>query len=428
MVSISIESEIKRHPRLFYVISILNKHPYSIEAGVQFNLNGGGDLIMSYGGNLGEHGFFVPRADFIFGDVGHDLKMNKYEAEEEYVYSIEKDPRQGSRFYDNGIFGFDIFETIFFHLSRYEERSIKFSDYLTDRYAFERELLVVKNGLEKVPVVDELIAVFIEKLTNKKVEKGGEIYLSHDIDYISKFKSPLSIIRKLAGHLRHRKSVKGFGFLWQSYLDYLLRGRDGFDTFEWMLSKKNIDKTIYFLVGGRHREDNQYDLKGAVFQKALKLSKERGYKIGIHPSYESWDRKELIKREKKKLENEVGEEIVVSRQHFLNFDIEKTPILLESLGIREDSSLGYTRHVGYRCGTGFPFIIYDFQNEKAFDVVERPMVFMDVAWLFEAIRNDNFAIPEFEDYYGGFLFHNSTFDEMGARGVGMKDHYLKYFT
>jgi len=432
MQLINIETEGKSNPRLRYVIDELNKHPYSLQVAVEFKVDSKGDLDIGYGIELKSDEFSVPCADYIFSDGGRDFHLKTYSAGQDKVYSVEKaqvplEVEREVEFCVGKAFAFDIFETIFFHFSRYEELFIKFSDYLRDRYSFETQLLLVKHGLEKVPVVDELIAVFLETLTNTKVERGGKISLSHDIDYITKFKSPFSIFRKIAGHLRHRKSLKGFGYLWQSYLDYLFRGRDGFDTFEWMLSTKEIEKTIYFLVGGDHKEDNQYDLKGVVFQKASKLAKERNYRIGIHPSYESWDRKDLIQSERAKLENEVGEEIVISRQHFLNFDIEITAQILAIHGFKEDSSLGYTRHVGYRCGTGFPFLIYDFQNEKAFEVVERPMVFMDVAWLYEAIRNKNFDLPDFGAYYGDFLFHNSTFDEMGARGIAMEELYRKFF-
>lgn len=414
--------------RLEYTILTLNEHPFLQSAKVKLQIKEDLDRKECdyYTIDSVSNSFIVPRQRLVFCDKT-EYRINAFQSRDRLVYSVEKEEKQFMQFVNGKKFSFDIFETIFFHISRYEERFIKQGDYLGNKVEFEKQLLLVKNGLEKKPVVDELIEVFVEVVTGKKIQFEKPISLSHDIDYIQKFSSPLSIFRKVAGHFRHRKSILGLGYLWQSYLDYLVRGKDGFDTFDWMLSKKNIDKTIYFLVGGKHLEDNKYDLKGETFQKALKLSKECQYKIGIHPSYESWNKLELIKEQKEKLEFEVGEEIVMSRQHFLNFDISITPKLLQSIGIKEDSSLGYTRHIGYRCGTGFAYRLYDFENEKAFDVVEKPMVFMDVAWLFEGLRNGNLEEFDFSDFYGDFLFHNSTFYEMGARDIPMKEAYLKFF-
>jgi hypothetical protein len=422
----SITHSLKEEARLAYVVEILNSHPYCKSAGVAFTLSEDGHGVISYG-LKNNNDYHIPCAASIFKNVKSTLNINPYKNKGELVYSVEEEKGDSGVFFEDGVFGFDIFETIFFHVSRYEELSLHFEQYLGRKYEFEKELLLVRSKLEKVAVVDDLVEVFLEVLTGRKTKIEATISLSHDIDFITKFKSPFSIFRKVLGHFRHRKSIKGFPYLWNSYLDFLLKGNDGFDTFEWMLSSQDIDKTIYFLVGGDHKEDNTYDLRGKTFKKALRIAKERNYHIGIHPSYESWDDIELIRQEKGKLENEVDEEIVRSRQHFLNFDINKTPELLQSLGIREDSSIGYTRHVGYRCGTGFSYKLYDFKNEKAFDVVEKPLVFMDVAWLFESLREGSSELPNLADYHGSFNFHNSTFDEMGARNIAMKEHYLKFF-
>jgi hypothetical protein len=423
----SIIYENRENPRMSYVIEVLNAHPYCKDAEVTFSINSDVGKKILYG--LKKEGFdtVVPRSAFLFNDTRGAYFMNPYTFNERTVYSVEGSIKDCGVFWAEGQFGFDVFECIFFHLSRYEERDLDFEQYLSKKYEFERQLLLVKSGLEKNPVVDDLIKAFLEVVLEREVKVSRPLSLSHDIDFISKFKSPLSIIRKIAGHIRHRKTLKGFSYLWSSYRAYLFHGQDGFDTFDWMLSKKAIDKTIYFLVGGNHKEDNTYDLKGKTFKKALSLAKERNYHIGIHPSYNSWNDKELILGEKEKLENEVGGEIGRSRQHFLNFDISITPRLLQDIGISEDSSLGYTRHVGYRCGSGFAYKLYDFENEKAFDVVERPLIFMDMAWLHEGIRTGTLDLTSMENYYGCFNFHNSAFDEMGARSIAMKEEYLKIF-
>ena len=100
----------------------------------------------------------------------------------------------------------------------------------------------------------------------------------------------------------------------------------------------------------------------------------------------------------------------------------------QKIGIKEDSSLGYTQFIGYRCGTGFAYYIYDFKNEKAFDVLEKPITFMDSSWLHEKKRSKLSDIDIlFSQFYGTYNFHNSTFDELESRNIKMKTLYLKTF-
>ena len=66
-----------------------------------------------------------------------------------------------------------------------------------------------------------------------------------------------------------------------------------------------------------------------------------------------------------------------SRQHYLHFDFHKTIKYLENNKISEDSSLGYNEHVGFRCGTGVPFYLFNWSIMAKSKVLERPLVWMD---------------------------------------------------
>lgn len=413
MVNVVVRGTIssRARARINYVIDFLNEHPISVDKGFNFKTNIPGFFDLSLEVD-------AQSALLNHNDVVLNLKQFKL-GDKEVFGTVVKGSENLS---------LDIIGSIFFHLSRYEELLIKSTDYLSDKLMFENQLQVVRSGIEKRPIVDELISAYIETLTKKKVDIPIRRVLSHDIDHIQKFKYPFSILRKIAGHIKHRKSVKGFSKLWSSYVDYLVRGRDSFDTFDWMLSKLEMEKTIYFLMGGNHANDSTYSSENKTFRKAVSLARERGYDFGIHPSYESYNRSDQISEEKERLESVVGHEIVRSRQHFLNFDILETPKILQSLGIREDSSLGFTKYTGYRCGTAFPFKLYDFENEQAFDVVEKPLVFMDSAWLHESLRQGEFDASFMESCNGVLNFHNSTFDEMHHRNFNMEQLYKALFS
>ncbi len=409
--------------RLVYVLACINSSPIAKKASCTLILGESAEYRVGYG--VKDLAHFVPRQNLLFSDKIEKWYCNSYNIKESTVYSVEGIEKRGNLFNKEIGFDFDIFESIFFHLSRYEERTLKQHRYFGNKIEFEKKLFLVENGIEKIAVVDELVKAFLEIILNISIDLPRDKVLTHDIDFVKKFKHPFSIVRKIAGHFRHRKSFKGFGYLWKSYFEHLIQRKDAFDTFDWMLREEDINKTIYFLVGGDHDEDNKFDLGSEVVRKAIRLAKERNYDIGIHPSYESWHNVELIKRQKLKLEEEIGKSITKSRQHFLNFDIDITPSLLEEAGILEDSSIGYTRHTGYRCGTGFAYPLYNFTKEETSKVVEMPLVFMDVAWLFEAERRGDFTLTEqINDFYGSFNFHNSTFDEMAARSIKMKDFYI----
>ena len=81
-----------------------------------------------------------------------------------------------------------------------------------------------------------------------------------------------------------------------------------------------IKKDAYFIVGGEAKVDTPLNTDSTVFRKAVRLSKERGYRIGIHPSYDTWKNADQMKQEKELLEHIIDMEIEISRQHtFLAF-------------------------------------------------------------------------------------------------------------
>ncbi len=384
--------------RLLYTIDFINNHPFTKLQECVLNLNQETDRIISYTKEKNKRKHFIFRADQIFQDV------NKLEES-------------------------DVLESIFFHVSRFEERFMDFQLFLNDRKSYEDQLYLVRNGLEKTPIVDHLVQDLITSLCQGKINTRlqAPVHLTHDVDFVEKFTSPWSILRKTVGHLYHRRTLKNLDLLWNQFFDKKKNRQDPFDTFEWLLSERSMEKTIYFLRGKNHSLDNFYESNHATFRKALRTAEERQYNIGIHPSYLSYNKGAMMSEEKQKLERECGQEITRSRQHFLNFKVDETPQNLEKIGIKEDSSLGYTRYVGFRCGTGFSYKLYDFQKERPTNVIEKPLVFMDTSWFHESKRQGSWKLPDLSNLYGTFNFHNSTFDDLEMRGIEMKQHYLRFF-
>ena len=100
-------------------------------------------------------------------------------------------------------------------------------------------------------------------------------------------------------------------------------------------------------------------------------------KVGIHPSYFSLKNELKIKKEKKRLEQIVNFPITKSRQHYLRLDLPETYQNLVDLEIKEDYTMGYASHYGFRAGTCTPFYFYDLDHEIQTPLKVFPFAVMD---------------------------------------------------
>ncbi len=424
--------------RIRYVIDFTNGHPFFKNVAI-LNCEVGKSERFDFRLKIDNSEYAMPCGNYFLHFSAPDflaLKANVFWHEEEIIYAVEKDERAKSKLVENGAIAIDLLEIIYFHISRVEETVLNQEKYIGDKKSFEEKLFLIREKIYRRPVVDDLVRVLLKVLTGREVKHKTEVVLSHDIDEINKFHSPLTVVKKIGGQIKNRQSLKGFKPLFRSYKDYLIQGNDPYDTFDWMLKKGTTEKFIYFLSGGNHYWDRPYNMKSDYFRKIIQLVEKRKYQVGIHPSYESWNKIDLIRKEKSYLEEVIGSEIKLSRQHFLNFDISVTPDLLVEVGINRDSSLGYTRHVGFRCGTGFPYKLYDFNKEEKSILIEDPLVLMDSSAFHEVNYEDEKLLPLLTTFLetnreGTRVlcnFHNTFFDEMEMRRVGLKSFYHNHFS
>jgi hypothetical protein len=85
----------------------------------------------------------------------------------------------------------------------------------------------------------------------------------------------------------------------------------------------------------------------------------------------------------------INSNIISNRQHCLHFDIETTPSVISSCGIKVDSSLGFNRSIGFRAGTSYPYFLTQKDGIKL-DLLELPMHIMDSS----LFRADCLALDE----------------------------------
>lgn len=408
--------------RLEYVASFLDNHPLK-PTDVELGVGLGNPSVRIYYSNETKRAcssaFVIPLQGCFFQnkELPSPLYSNIYSFGEQLFYAVETEDRLPAPFLQGHFFQFDILETLFFYISRIEELTPHPSTE-PNSYPEGRQFLV-RNGLHGEAVADQLVAAFFRALGLDALVRDTRFIWTHDIDALRKFPSFYKFFRA-AARLLLRKQWHGIlRLLWAYYLTLNKKERDPFDTFEWLfLKKEGLEKIAFLMAGGLTRYDNHYRIDEAEAKQAIRLGLGRGYRVGLHPSYACWINRDQFAEEKQLLEAFIGQEVKHSRQHFLNFSIPHTISLLEEAGISEDHSLGFRSHIGFRCGTGFPYRLYNFELERESTVTEVPLVIMDSAILAEAKQIGMEAFGFLKSFLEknkkgtqiSVNFHNSSFD------------------
>ena len=194
------------------------------------------------------------------------------------------------------------------------------------------------------------------------------------------------------------------------------------------MSLKNhsgLSQHFFLKSGGKSKYDARYEWNEFMNDFVSELINSN-FEIGLHPSFDSFDKIELMEEEKIKLENLTGLKIRGVRQHYLRYNFEKTPLIHSKLGFKYDSTLGFNLRYGFRSGYVFPYKIYDVRNNVELEIYEIPLVFMDSVYQYgrssagvEDILNEILKLAEVVKCFGGVmtvLFHNSVYDEFDFKG------------
>jgi hypothetical protein len=106
---------------------------------------------------------------------------------------------------------------------------------------------------------------------------------------------------------------------------------------------------------------------------------DEGFDVGLHGSFRSAVEPGTLASERDALQRATGLPVTTTRQHFLHWDVRRTPRAQEEAGFRVDTTLGFNRVVGFRAGTSFPFHQFDAEGSGRLGLLEVPLVIQDVA-------------------------------------------------
>lgn len=326
------------------------------------------------------------------------------------------------------ICGIDIFASVFFMLTRWEEYAIEARD-MHGRFPPGEALPVRYNFLHR-PVVNE----YIEMLRNMLVflgikEKGAQskfrIIPTHDVDFLT---YPF-FLRRLAGDILKRRDFKKA----VKRLSYMLSLENPYLCFDYLMDvseRQNLKSRFYFTHRGKYKFDGNYAADSRLLLDQVKKIKDRGHITGYHPGYHTHNNPELFAAQKKALEERLAVKITEGRHHYLRFEVPSTWQTWEDSGMEVDSTLGFSHREGFRCGTGNEFPVFNILTRKKLNLRERPLIVMDTTLQV----NRNLSLEEslttikrygsISEKYGmpfTILVHNSSFDEV--EWAGWKEIY-----
>ncbi len=328
-------------------------------------------------------------------------------------------------FYDNDThieLGIDIFGSIFFMLSRWEEVAVKDRD---DHGRFPGQLsFAAGHGFIRRPVVDENI-LLLKKLINKLdpsvkfKEYEPKVYVTSDVDSFDKFMRGKTL-KMFAGHLLKRCNPFMFASDLFKYGAKLLGVKDPYDKFGRICSiaGKFGTKPVFFILAAPEGPYNdgwftKLEKDTAVFRELA----EKGAGIGLHYGYFSLLSENNIRGEKFELEKKYSLTSEKGRAHFLQFDVGGSYDVLVRSGIKEDYTMGYSRYTGFRCGTGRTFRPWDFSRKCAHEIIEHPLIVMDTTLYAHGKMKKDQITSEIEYYLNisrkfstdlTILIHNSS--------------------
>lgn len=317
---------------------------------------------------------------------------------------LEKNDKVIHKSENHYFFNYDILGLLFWKLTRQEEI---YHHELDEHNRFSAsQSHADKHGYLFRPIVDEWLDILSQVIKktwpNEKLKTNNySLDLSHDVDNPSNFffKSPASRLKFIAGDLFKRKDYKSalFGSCVSFISKNELSRNDPLNTFDWIMSeseKLGLKSTFYFVCGNSNKKlDPEYSIFDKPIISLMKRISERGHYIGLHPSYDSFENKQMIKKELVSLKEICDKENIEfryqTRMHFLRWNQSKTLRILNDIGVKIDSSMGYADKVGFRAGTSFEYPAFDVLNNELLDIRIKPLIAMEVSMFSKKYMNLN---------------------------------------
>ena len=213
--------------------------------------------------------------------------------------------------------------------------------------------------------------------------------VSHDVDAPSRygFASAKGLLRAMAGDVLKRGDIQNAlraPWIWLNTRD-ALHPADPFNTFEWIMDlsdQHGLTSAFYFICGRTSNMDADYEPEHPAIRALMRRIHDRGHEIGLHPSYGTYQKPELIAQEAQRLrailvEENIQQNMLGGRMHYLRWEQPTTLRAWAAAGMDYDSTLSYADRPGFRCGTCFEYPAFDPVAGEVLKLRLRPLVVME---------------------------------------------------
>jgi hypothetical protein len=287
----------------------------------------------------------------------------------------------------------DIFGSAFFMLTRYEE-VVKQERDEHDRFPGTASTASEAGFLNR-PIVDEYVEILwavLKSLWPDLTRKRREFTMcvSHDVDESSRygFSSIPQLIRAMGGDILFRHDFR------RAFMGPVIRlgstekihSADPYNTFDFIMDlseRYGLISAFYFICGRSHKNyDAQYQINHPSMRHLLRKIHKRGHEIGLHPSYNTYQKPHAIVAEAEHLRKVCAQEGIIQdkwggRMHYLRWETPTTQYGWERAGMAYDSTMSYADLAGFRCGTCHEYPAFDPLNHKELKLRIRPLIAME---------------------------------------------------
>jgi hypothetical protein len=325
----------------------------------------------------------------------------------------------------NDFFSFDVFSSVFFHLSRHEEYHCDNYD-VHGRFRVEDSVLYQWKMLHKPVVEYQLkffegyVKLFFSSFTTER--KDPMLWVTIDIDNAWAYKNkPFSV--QVGSFCKDVLKGK-FSLLGERWRVIREKEPDPYDTYRYFMeaiSNVTCMSRCFFLLGNRSKFDKNIPHTNKELGTLIRRVEEK-IPVGIHPSYGVHLNIEGLHEEISRLQSITGEAVLYSRFHYLRMQLPQSYRNLAQGGVQEDHTMGHASYAGFRAGTCFPFRFYDLEQDRTSSLDIVPLTAMDGTLNEymdltpeEAISLSNELWKEVTRFGGDMvvLWHNETLNERG---------------
>lgn len=322
-------------------------------------------------------------------------------------------------FQTGGDIPFDIFAATFYLLSRYEEYLPHEKD-MYGRYAHTNSLAYKEKFLH-LPLINVWLQQF-QKSLNQKFPAFTIHHLpftflpTYDIDIAYAYRNH-PFLKNTFGLVKDLGTAN-FNNYFQRFFSMIGLSGDPFNTYQWLdglHTKYSLHPCYFFLLAEKRKGYDKNLSPHTNAMKGLIKSHDEKYNIGIHPSWQSGDDENILKKEISILKNITGKAVTISRQHYIRMTLPQTYRTLIENRINDDYSMGYGSINGFRASVASSFYWYDLEKEQQTSLEIFPFCFMEANSYFEQHYAAEQAAEELQQYHdvvksvGGELitiFHN----------------------